>query len=183
MQERNDHRALNACLAGVERRAFRIARFATRNQDDALDIVQDTMIRLCEKYGDRSKTEWPPLFFKILERRILDWHRRNTTRKKLFAWGGSAPALGDHGNGEVADFESSIHAPSAEESVVAEYKLDKLNRVLEALPLRQQQVFLLRIWQGLDVRETAAAMRCSQGSVKTHLFRATARIRKALDEA
>ncbi|MCZ6771113.1 MAG: sigma-70 family RNA polymerase sigma factor, partial [Proteobacteria bacterium] len=65
----------------------------------------------------------------------------------------------------------------------AEYKLDKLNRVLEALPLRQQQVFLLRIWQGLDVRETAAAMRCSQGSVKTHLFRATARIREALDEA
>ena len=181
MQARDDHRALNAFLASVERRAFRIAQFATRDPDDALDIVRDTMIRLCEKYADRPEAEWPPLFFKILERRILDWHRRNTTRRKLFVWVG--PEIGDPGNGEVADFDGAIHAPSAEESVVAEYKLDKLNRVLEALPLRQQQVFLLRIWQGLDVRETAAAMRCSQGSVKTHLFRATARIREALDEA
>ncbi len=148
-----------------------------------MDIVQDTMIRLCEKYADRPEAEWPPLFFKILERRILDWHRRNTTRKKLFTWVGPGREVGDPGNGEVADFAGAIHAPSAEESVAAENTLENLTRVIEELPLRQQQVFLLRICQGLDVRETLAAMRCSQGSVKTHLFRATARIRKALDEA
>ena len=80
----DDHKALNAFLAKTERRALRMAEFATRNRDDALDIVQDAMFRLCEKYAERPEGEWAPLFFRILERRILDWHRRNTVRLGQF---------------------------------------------------------------------------------------------------
>ena len=178
----DDHQALNAFLAKIERRALRMAEFATRNRDDALDIVQDAMFRLCEKYAERPEDEWAPLFFRILERRILDWHRRNTVQRKIFGWSKSVSDIENLTHSDESGSALSEHVPSTEDEVIAEQTLDKLTQTLEALPLRQQQVFLLRIWQGLDVRDTATAMRCSQGSVKTHLSRATARLREALGE-
>lgn len=178
----DDLDALNAFLAGVEHRALRMAEFATRDRDEALDVVQDTMIRLCEKYADRPPGEWAPLFFRILERRILDWHRRNTVRRRLFSWIRPAERQDEGGPGDSHPRPGAGHAPAPEEEVMADRALEQMKTVLEDLPVRQQQAFLLRTWQGLDVRETAAAMGCSQGSVKTHLSRATARIRAVFAE-
>lgn len=173
----DNDKALNAFLAKIERRALRMAEFATRNRDDALDIVQDAMFRLCEKYSQRPEDEWAPLFYRILERRILDWHRRNTVRRKVFGWNSAMPDVDNPTSSDESGSGMFEHAASTEDEVIAERTLDKLTQTLEALPLRQQQVFLLRIWQGLDVRDTATAMRCSQGSVKTHLSRATEKIK------
>ena len=177
-----DHKALNAFLAKTERRALRMAEFATRNRDDALDIVQDAMFSLCEKYAERPQDEWASLFFRILERRILDWHRRNTVRRKLFGWGKSVTDMDNPTDSIESGSALNTYTASSEDQVITEDTLEELTKALEALPLRQQQVFLLRIWEGLNVRDTAAARRCSQGSVKTHLSRATARLRAALGD-
>lgn len=179
MPPADDLRALNAFLAGVERRALRMAQFATRDRDEAMDIVQDSMIRLCDKYARRPPDEWAPLFFRILERRILDWHRRQTVRRRLFGRGRSA----EREDEDAWDGRDVVHHEASAEAVaMADGTIEQLSGVLESLPLRQQQVFLLRVWQGLDVRDTAAAMGCSEGSVKTHLSRATARLKEAFGD-
>lgn len=181
MSAADDLSALNAFLAGVEHRALRMAEFATRDRDEAMDIVQDAMIRLCDKYARRPSGEWAPLFFRILERRILDWHRRQSVRRRLFG-GFRREADEERGEDPAADSRAVRYEASAEETVMADDALERLGGVLEDLPLRQQQVFLLRVWQGLDVRDTARAMGCSEGSVKTHLSRATARLKEVLGE-
>ena len=156
----DDHQALNAFLAKIERRALRMAKFATRNRDDALDIVQDAMFRLCEKYAERPEDEWAPLFFRILERRILDWHRRNTVQRKIFGWSKSVTDIENPPYSDASGSALQEHVPSTEDEVIAEHTLDNLTQTLEALPLRQQQVFLLRIWQGLDVRLAGLGCTC-----------------------
>lgn len=166
-------------LRDVERRAFRTAEIATGNVDEALDIVQDAMLALTQRYRDKRADEWGPLFQCILHSRINDWHRRSRVRHRLFGW---MPARRD------ADDEEDPLA-----AVVDAAALDPLVKLgqgiaaralvehLKALPLRQQQAFLLRVWEGFDTRQTAAAMQCSEGSVKTHFSRAVAALRKQLE--
>ena len=177
----DNHSALNAYLASVERRALRMAEIATRDRDEAMDIVQEAMFKLVRKYVDRPEDEWPPLFFRILERKILDWHRATTLRRKLFGWVDRRGVDDDDGNAGVADPPAGVTA-SAEQDAIADHAIARLKSVLEDLPLRQQQVFLLRVWEGLTVRDTARAMGCSDGTVKTHLSRALAHLRAELGE-
>ena len=173
-------RALNQFLAGVELKAFKIAQAALRHEDDALDAVQDAMLQLARAYADRPAQEWKPLFYRILENRIRDMQRRRTVRGRVIAW---LPFRGDEDGDEP---DPIAQAPSPEPQPPRRLELDQavtaLERALGELPGRQRQAFLLRALEGLDVAETAAAMGCSQGSVKTHYFRALQALRAQLGE-
>ncbi len=174
-------RALDRFLAGVERRAFRIAQMALRNPDDALDVVQGAMLRLAQSYGQRPSEEWQPLFYRILYNGIRDAQRRRTVRSRIFAlWPGSSRDTDDEPGDpyeHVAD-----GGPEPSERLMAAEAMEKLESALGQLPARQQEAFTLRCLEGLDVAATAAAMGCSEGSVKTHYFRALQTLRGQLGE-
>ncbi len=170
-------RILDRFLAGVEKRAYRMARIATSNSDDALDIVQDAMLKLVEKYGDRSEAELGPLFHTILQSRIRDWYRRSSVRNRLRSWLGS-----DDDEEDALQLVADPAGRSPDQILEARGGIEALDKALHALPLRQQQVFLLRAWEGLDVKDTARAMNCAEGSVKTHYSRALATLRVKLGE-
>ena len=159
-----------------------MAEMATGNPDDALDLVQDAMLGLVRSYGKRRADEWPPLFYRILQSRIRDWYRRNRVRNRFRIWlkpwqneAGDEPPdpIQNLPDGEQADTPGRV----ARQDAVAE-----LQRALHDLPLRQQQAFMLRAWEGLDVAQTAFAMKCSEGSVKTHYSRAVHRLRELLED-
>ena len=173
-------RALNQFLAGVELKAFKIAQTALRHEDDALDAVQDAMLQLARAYADRPAQEWKPLFYRILENRIRDMQRRRTVRGRVIAW---FPFRGEDDDEEP---DPISQAPSPEPQPVKRLELDEavgaLEKALAVLPRRQQQAFLLRTLEGLDVAATAAAMGCSEGSVKTHYFRAVQALRAQLGD-
>jgi RNA polymerase sigma-70 factor (ECF subfamily) len=170
---------MHVFLAEIENRAFRMAQLATGNRDDALDIVQDTMMKLVQKYSAHDKASWKPLFYSILESRILDWHRRQQVRNRFRSW--------LHWDADDEDAEDALAQHPAEISSIPDFKLQdaqfmqNLELALQDLPLRQQQVFLLRIWEGLDISQTATAMQCSESSVKTHYARALEKLREQLE--
>lgn len=173
VQERQDK--LDRFLAGVERSAFRMAEIATRNPDDAMDIVQEAMIKLVEKYADKPAVELRPLFYRILQSRITDHYRKNALRKRVFQW--LTPGL--HADDEREEQATEHFGPP--EALAEQLTLERLVAGLNALPLRQRQAFMLRTWQGLSVAETARIMNCAEGSVKTHLFRATHALKKSIN--
>jgi RNA polymerase sigma-70 factor, ECF subfamily len=176
---------LSAFLAGVERRAFKQAMFAVRDDEAALDIVQDAMLRLSQSYGDRDAGELAPLFQRILQNAIRDWFRRQKVRS---LWTTLLSSLAP-GRGEDDDQDPLETLQEAGDSNREESPPDRLERaqVLEIieqevskLPPRQREAFLMRYWEELDVAETASAMGCSEGSVKTHCSRATHALAAAL---
>jgi RNA polymerase sigma-70 factor (ECF subfamily) len=172
--------ALERFLTGVERRAFVTARAATGSRDEALDIVQDTMITLVRKYSGRGAAEWGPLFHTILQSRIRDWYRRNKVRRRWRLWLGR-DADEDDGPDPLENI-AHADAPTPEREVGAQHAVQALEQALGALPLRQQQVVTLRVWEGLDVAQTARTLGISQGAVKTHLSRAVHKLREQLGE-
>jgi RNA polymerase sigma-70 factor (ECF subfamily) len=172
--------ALDRFLADVEHRAFRIARLAVRDRDDALDIVQDAMIRLARKYAHRPEAEWAPLFFRILKNRITDYQRRNLVRNRVFAWIGRGTA--DQPASDPVAQAPGLDSDRPDRRAATGDAMQELEAAIHALPARQQQAFLLRALEGLDVAATAAAMGCSEGSVKTHYSRAVHRLRETLGE-
>jgi RNA polymerase sigma-70 factor (ECF subfamily) len=171
-------RALEHFLRGVERRALRMAEFATGSREEALDLVQDAMFAFVRHYGANAGGEWPALFWRVLDSRLNDWHRRQRVRGRW--WVRSRDRDADHDEDPIAA------APDAREPGPLARLSDgeasaALETALRGLPLRQRQAFLLRLWEGLDVAATATAMRCSEGSVKTHLSRALANLRRTLE--
>ena len=155
-----------------------MAMIATGNQDDALDILQDAMFKLAEKYADRDAKEWGPLFTTILQSRIKDWYRRNQVRDKFRGWFSSKE---DEQEDPIQQAEDE-GTRTPEQLLQADRRVDELDQALHELPLRQQQAFLLRTWEGYSVEETASVMKCSAGSVKTHYSRAVRSLREKLDE-
>jgi RNA polymerase sigma-70 factor (ECF subfamily) len=170
---------LHRFLAGIERRAFRIAQLATGNVDDALDLVQETMADFVRRYAGKGETDWPPLFHRVLHSRITDWHRRTLVRERMRVWF----SWGDR-DGEADPLENVADPrPDSPADLLLRRDLGQaLEVALRQLPLRQRQAFLLRAWEGLDVAQTAKAMGCSDGSVKTHYFRAVHTLRELLGE-
>ncbi|HYK99847.1 MAG TPA: RNA polymerase sigma factor, partial [Steroidobacteraceae bacterium] len=148
-------RALNQFLAGVELKAFKIAQAALRHEDDALDAVQDAMLQLARAYAHRPAEEWKPLFYRILENRIRDMQRRRTVRGRVIAW---LPYRGEDDDDEA---DPIAQAPSPEPQPLKRLELNEaigaLEKALTELPRRQQQAFLLRTLEGLDVAQTASA--------------------------
>lgn len=175
-------RELDRFLAGVERRAFRIAQLTLRNADDALDVVQGAMLRLAQHYGQRPADQWRPLFYRILYNGIRDAQRRRTVRSRIF---GFLPGPRQDDGEEAGDPYQHVPDPSPEpdDQLMAAEAMERLASAVRQLPARQQQAFALRCLEGLDVAATAATMGCSEGSVKTHYFRALQFLRRQLGEA
>ncbi len=173
-------RELDKFLADIERRAFRMANVALRDVDDALDVVQDAMLKLARNYGAKPSAEWRPLFYRILENGIRDLQRRRSVRKRFMAW----LPVAENPDHEVPDPLDSVAdaAPQAPEQLMQDQAMQQLEKSLRALPARQRQAFMLRNFEGLDVAATASAMGCSEGSVKTHYSRAVHSLREQLGE-
>lgn len=172
---------LDAFLRSVERRGFLMARVALGNEDDALDAVQDAMLRLVQRYASRPPAEWRPLFYRILQNRITDVHRRRRISGWLEGW----RSRRREDEEEDADPVQTLADPAPgdpERLVAGERRGEALMKALETLPARQQQAFMLRCWEGLSTAETAQAMGCTEGSVKTHYFRALQALRERLEE-
>ncbi len=163
---------LEAFLAGIDARAFRFAEIALRNRDDALDAVQDAMMKMLG-YRDRAASEWTPLFWSILRNRIIDLQRRGLFRLRWLV-------PGSNDDGEPIDWADDSPDPSRNND--SREAWTRISAALGNLPARQREAFTLRVLEELDVADTARVMGCSEGSVKTHLSRARDAMQKQLEE-
>lgn len=171
-------------LASVERRAFKQAVFAVQEEQAALDVVQDSMLRLADKYAGRPAAELPLLFQRILQNAIRDHFRRQKVRS---TWTTLLSGMGLGGDDDEADpLETlEVHEPtnvpaSPADRLEQSQVMAAIESAVQALPERQREAFILRYWEELDVSETARVMGCSEGSVKTHCSRATHALAKIL---
>jgi len=155
-----------------EQQAYLMAITLTRSHHDALELVQDSMLKLVQHYCERDPEEWGPLFHRILQNRIRDWFRRQKFRQMLR---GLLPWQAD-------EIEAEQVEDSAEDRVLLDDELSRVYQALQQLPLRQQQTFILRAWQEFSTRETAYALSISPNSVKTHYARAIRQLRQILGE-
>ncbi|MFV0680978.1 RNA polymerase sigma factor [Ottowia sp.] len=175
---------LSDFLKSVEKRAFKRALYHVRDEDAALDIVQDSMMKLAHHYGDKPLAELPMLFQRILSNTTLDWFRRQKTRKAVFSNMSDFESLGTDNDFDLletfAGAATNEQIESAEDSTRRAQILHEIELQIQALPGRQREAFLMRYWEEMDVAETAVAMGCSQGSVKTHCSRAVQALAKAL---
>jgi len=163
---------LEQFLADIAGRAFRFAEIGLRQRDDALDAVQDAMMRMLG-YRDRPRAEWTPLFWSILHRRIVDLQRRRAFRLRFLA-----PSTHD----DDATIDWVDEAPGPSRSHESRDLCARVAAALSALPRRQREAFTLRVLEELDVGDTARAMGCSEGSVKTHLSRARVALKRQLGD-
>ena len=175
---------LSDFLKSVDKRAFKRALYAVRDEDAALDIVQDTMIRLSEKYVDRPPAELPLLFQRILTNATMDWFRRQKVRNAVVRNFSDFESPGSDAEFDILETLEALGGSLATESSADTASRAQILLSIEAevarLPGRQREAFLLRYWEELDVAETAAAMGCSEGSVKTHCSRAVHALSTAL---
>lgn len=156
-----------------------MAVIATGNREESLDLVQDAMLRFVRLYRERPDSEWNVLFYRVLQSRITDWYRRNAVRRRFMGW--LTPRTGDDEEEDPLQGVADADAAGPADHVFRREFTDALLNGLKELPLRQQQAFLLRAWEGMDVAETARAMGCSEGSVKTHYSRAVHTLRVRLE--
>ncbi|QNK03697.1 RNA polymerase sigma factor [Dyella telluris] len=170
--------SMDAFLAQVERRAFRMAELNLGHREDALDAVQDAMLRLVKHYSDKPAQEWTPLFWGILRRRIVDLQRRRKVRSIMVGWLGGRDEDGE----DLPMWEPADNGPGPLERLTDSQSYADMAAAVKLLPQRQREAFMLRVLEGLDVAETAQAMGCSEGSVKTHLSRALQRLRDQLED-
>ena len=175
---------LSDFLKSVEKRAFKRSVYHVRDEDAALDIVQDSMMKLAEHYGDKPAAELPLLFQRILSNSTLDYFRRQKTRNAVFS--NMSDFESPDGDGDfdlleaLAGASDTQQTESAEDSTQRAQILHEIELQIQALPNRQREAFLMRYWEEMDVAETAAVMGCSEGSVKTHCSRAVQALAKAL---
>lgn len=168
-------------LASTERRALKQTFFAVRDEDAALDIVQDAMIKLAEHYGDKPAAELPFLFQRILHTTVLDYFRRKKVRDARISLFSSFQSDDDDGDPlERIDAQAANFSPSSEDDVSRDQIVGLIEIEIQKLPTRQREAFIMRYWEDMDVAETAAAMGCSEGSVKTHCSRAVRTLADAL---
>ena len=175
---------LSDFLQSVEKRAFKRSVYHVRDDEAALDIVQDSMMKLAEHYGDKPASELPMLFQRILSNTTLDWFRRNKTRRALFSNFSDFESGKEDGDFDLLESLSTENdsqlTQSAEDNFASTANVREIEEEIQNLPARQREAFLLRYWEDLDVSETATAMGCSEGSVKTHCSRAIQSLSKAL---
>ncbi len=175
---------LDAFLRSVEKRAFKRSLYHVRNQESALDIVQESMMKLAQHYGHKPVEELPMLFQRILSNSTLDWFRRQKTKNALFTTLGDFESSGDGAEFDLLETllqnNAVDHSENPQNQAERAQTLRSIEEEIQDLPARQREAFLMRYWEDMDVAETASAMGCSQGSVKTHCSRAVAALSKAL---
>lgn len=175
---------LSDFLKNVEQRAFKRSVYHVRDAEAALDIVQDSMMKLAMHYGEKPAAELPMLFQRILSNTTLDWFRRRKTRNALFSNMSDFESAGEDGDFDLLEtletLSSSTGTESAQDATERAQILLQIELSVQDLPGRQRDAFLMRYWEELDVAETAEAMGCSEGSVKTHCSRAIRALSKAL---
>ena len=167
--------ALDQFLRSVQNKAYAQASHAVGNRDEALDIVQDSMLKLAKSYSLRSPDEWPMLFQRILQNQIRDWYRRQKVRRILFWWEQYPEQDG------VGPEHTASTAPSPEAALNNAESFERIGQAVRALPMRQQQVFLLRALWGHSIEETAEILGCGSATVKTHYARATRMLRQGIE--
>lgn len=168
---------LNQFLISNERRAYRIALSAVGDPDEALDIVQDSMLKLSRLYAKKTEREWSILFKRILQSRIRDWYRRQKVRRAATGWLPSSP------DNELGDPFEQVETPRThgpQDLVSSDETMQILDKAVRKLPTRQREAFFLRCWEGMSTAETAEIMKVSEGSVKTHYSRALNTLRNVL---
>lgn len=175
---------LSDFLKSAEKRAFKRTAYAVRDEDSALDIVQDAMIRLAEKYADRPIAELPLIFSRILSNATMDWFRRQKVRQAAVQNFSELEAGAEDGDFDLLESLEAVDGSWASqgpaERLSREQTLALIDFEVSALPARQREAFLLRYWEELDTAETALVMGCSEGSVKTHCSRAVHALATAL---
>lgn len=178
-RERETPATLDLFLARIERRAWRMARLSLGDPEEAHDAVQDAMLRLVRSYRDKPADEWTPLFWGILRRRITDLQRRRKVRSIMVGWLGGG--RNDDGE-EMPSWEPPDHGPGPQRTLSDQQAWAAVGEAVRGLPQRQREAFTLRTLEQLSVAETATAMGCSEGSVKTHLSRALGSLRDLLED-
>ncbi len=169
-------------LIHSEKRAFVMARIATKDEEVALDIVQDAMIKLVTKYSHKKSHEWAPLFHRILQNRINDWHRRQKVSNRWRSWLGKNDSSEDEFKEDPLENHSKDEDRLPEQGVNSFEFSQSLEAAVSALPLRQKQAFMLRAWEEYSTRESSDIMKCSESSIKTHYSRALAALRISLKD-
>ena len=167
-------------LVEIEKKAYRMIVISIGDHGDAMDILQDCMIKLVTKYSQHPSEQWKPLFYKMLHNKITDWHRHQKVKNLLFFWKSETSEEGDSKHLDNVADDSSGHKSPIEALEQAQLHQTVIHALSE-LSVKQQQCFLLRSWEGLSVADTAQIMGCSQGSVKTHYSRAVAKIKQTLE--
>lgn len=175
-----DTTRLDGFLRSVERRALGMARIAVGHEHEALDLVQESMLAFASRYAMKPEEQWRPLFHRILQNKIKDWYRRGAVQGRLFSR--LSPAGDEDGRADPWQSVPDPKESGPERMAQSNDAARALNAALADLPRKQQQVFLLRAWEGLSTAETARAMGCSQGSVKTHYSRAMSALRGKLED-
>lgn len=158
-----------------------MAEFSVGDREEALDLVQDAMLGFARKYSKRPENEWNALFYRILQNRITDWYRRTAVRNRFRAWFGNSGEDADEKEDPIQSLPDT-GSPDPATSLIHSDAAKAMQKAVRSLPLRQRQAFLLRAWEGLDTAQTAYAMGCSEGSVKTHYSRAVHALRQLLKE-
>ena len=178
----DDYQTMEKFLCYIEQRAFHYIRASVGNIEDTHDIVQESMYKLVQKYAGKSPAEWKPLLYRIMSSKVTDFHRRRAIREKfIFQTPARVKEGEDYLQSQALDAiarDSEAPLPSLER----ELRVDKLIQSIRELSLRQQQAFMLRCWEGMSTRDTAIAMGCSEGSVKTHYSRAMIQLREQLED-
>ena len=178
LMDSHTRQKLDQFFTQLESQAYKMAYVLTHNRDDALELVQDSMLKLVQSYAHKPAEEWKLLFFRILQNRIRDFHRRQAF-SRLFT---ALLPLPDKTNDEQISEAPDLQQKSPQQTLEISCEIKQLNVALNSLPLRQQQTFLLRAWQEFSTRETAYALGISEGSVKTHYSRALNQLRKILGD-
>lgn len=173
---RMSHSLLDNFFATVEKDAFRLAMAAVHDTDEAIDLVQDAMLTLVKNYRHSDEDEWRPLFFRILQNQIRDWYRRRSVKHALLRWSTLGDTTEQIANIEAPETANPEYTASESESLAA------VEKEIQKLPHKQQQVFLLRCWKEWSVAETARIMSISESSVKTHYARALSALRERLSD-
>jgi RNA polymerase sigma-70 factor (ECF subfamily) len=173
-----EYEDINAFLIEIEKKAYRMVLLSVGQHADAIDILQDSMIKLVQKYADKPPSQWKPLFYRIVSNKITDWHRHQKLKSMLFFW--KSDSESESLDNDLIDENRPLLVP--EDELSKKQQQASMLRELAALSEKQRQCFLLRSWEGLSVAETAEVMECSQGSVKTHYFRAVNKLRAVIGD-